>query len=96
MVFETKLKVLGKRHTGTLRVKVQPSDKENKVKDWQQEEGESLMVIGKFDCGVNDGVRRWSFKGYRDRERRCSGALESYLFKIKKLVHFNPKNAAWN
>jgi hypothetical protein len=26
---------------------------------------ESLMVIGQFDCGVNRGVRSWSFKGYR-------------------------------
>ena len=59
MVFETKWKVLGRRHTGTIRVKVLPSDKVDAKED-------SLMVKGKFDCGVNDGVRHWSFKGYRD------------------------------
>lgn len=76
MVFETKWKVCGKRHTGKLSVRVQPSDKvpnleaskENNKDDkaqQEEEEEEALMVTGNFDSGVNDGVRRWSFKGYR-------------------------------
>ena len=59
MVFETKWKVLGMRHTGTIRVKVLPSDKVDAKED-------SLMVKGEFDSGVNDGVRHWTFTGYRD------------------------------
>ena len=30
------------------------------------EDEEDLMVTGKFDCGFNaNGVRSWTFKGYR-------------------------------
>lgn len=63
MKFVTKWKVCGRRHTGTLCVKVKPSDKT----DEKQKENESLMVEGKFDSGFSgQGCRSWSFKGYRD------------------------------
>jgi hypothetical protein len=88
MKFETKWKVMGKRHTGKITVRVQPNDHGDGaggVKGGAQEAGEkgekgekgaassaektsgeeSLMITGKFDSGVNDGVRRWTFKGYR-------------------------------
>lgn len=95
MVFETKWKVCGMRHTGKLSVQVKPSDrkaeettkekeaaaanaitesmtgkmeeitKENRPNSEDKPGEEPLMVVGKFDSGFNDGVRRWSFKGYR-------------------------------
>mmetsp|Transcript_15229 Transcript_15229/g.33134 ORF Transcript_15229/g.33134 Transcript_15229/m.33134 type:complete len:251 (+) Transcript_15229:288-1040(+) len=70
MVFETKWKVLGKRHTGKLSVQVKPNDKtdgdpKEQSSSANKQEEEPLMIVGKFDSGVNDGVRRWSFKGYR-------------------------------
>ena len=92
MKFETKWKVMGKRHTGKITVRVTPSDhgvggaggmeggaQEAAEKGEKGEKGEksaaasaektsgeeSLMITGKFDSGVNDGVRRWTFKGYR-------------------------------
>ena len=68
MVFETKWKLWGQRYTGTLRVQVKPSDKnpvQSREGKGDNDEEEPLMVVGKFDCGVNDGVRRWQFKGYR-------------------------------
>ena len=67
MVFETKWKLWGQRYTGTLRVQVKPSDKlVEQQKDEKDDDGEEpLMVVGKFDSGVNEGVRRWQFKGYR-------------------------------
>ena len=67
MVFETKWKLLGQRFTGTLRVQVKPSDKPREPQEDKDDNNEEdpLMVVGKFDCGVNEGVRRWQFKGYR-------------------------------
>jgi len=40
--------------------------KENVENSSQGMEDDSpLMVVGRFDTGINDGVRSWSFKGYR-------------------------------
>ena len=40
--------------------------KENVENSSQTAKDESpLMVVGRFDTGINDGVRSWSFKGYR-------------------------------
>lgn len=77
MVFETKWKVCGSRRTGKLSVQVMPSDKRDEPtasdiisnpaekENKNKEDEEPLMIIGKFDSGFNDGVRCWSFKGYR-------------------------------
>lgn len=73
MKFVTKWKVCGHRYTGTLSVKVKPSDKQaedDKKDDEKQKENdepEPLMVEGKFDSGYSgQGCRSWCFKGYRD------------------------------
>lgn len=73
MKFVTKWKVCGHRYTGTLSVKVKPSDKEEKTDDHHDEkqkennEPSTLMVEGHFDSGYSgQGCRSWSFKGYRD------------------------------
>jgi hypothetical protein len=63
MIFTTKWKVMGYRYTGTLSVRVLPSDQENAEPD-------DVMIEGKFDCGIPhkvdpNGVQRWSFKGYK-------------------------------
>lgn len=80
MIFETKWKLMGERFTGTLAVKVLPDDRvkdgaaaknkteesdASKENEHPKEEKESLMVTGWFDCGVDDGVRQWTFKGYK-------------------------------